>query len=231
MNNMVDLDNLQKTIGTKFKDTSLLRQAFIHRSFLNENKEEPFSNERLEFLGDSVLSILVSTELYKRYPHYPEGKLTNLRSLLVKGKTLSEIAKNLGLGNALQMSRGEEKSGGRENSSLLADTLEAILGAIYLDQGLPTAKKFLEKFLFPLISEVEKRQELADYKSELQELTQEKTKLSPVYKVIEEIGPDHDKTFKVAVSVHARQLAVGEGKSKQAAEQDAARLALKDKKI
>lgn len=221
-----DLKDLQEILAVKFNNPDLLDQALIHRSYLNENKNIGQSNERLEFLGDSVLSVLVSTELYKRFPHHPEGKLTSLRSLLVKAKTLAEMAIKLKLGKFLHMSHGEERSGGRDNPSLLADTLEAILGAIYLDSGLEAVKGVLESHLFPQITEVEKREELHDYKSNLQELIQERAKTSPLYKVLGEHGPDHDKTFSVGVYCSGDLLGVGEGKSKQTAEQEAAKKAI-----
>lgn len=223
---MADLTALEKIIGVTFSDKSLLEKALTHRSFLNENRALSESNEHLEFLGDSVLSIIVSTQLYRRFSSYPEGKLTNLRSLLVKSQTLGNLSRELGLGQFLYMSKGEERSGGRENLSLLADTFEAILGAMYLDSGLDSARKFLERHLFPLIPEIEKKEELMDYKSSLQEMTQDKEKLSPVYRVLSQSGPDHDKTFEVGAYLQDRQLGTGQGKSKQIAEQAAARHAL-----
>ena len=223
---MSDLDTLQKSLSLKFKNQNLLLTALTHRSFLNEDKKAKISNERLEFLGDSVLSILVSTELYNRFESFPEGKLTSLRSLLVKTKTLADLAHKLDLGSYLLMSKGEEKSGGRDNPSLLADTFEAVLGAIYLDAGIKTANDFLTKHLFPMITEVEQNSVLTDYKSALQEETQERSKQSPTYKVLTETGPDHEKTFTVGVYLTSELLASGQGRSKQEAEQNAAKLAL-----
>lgn len=223
----MDITKLENTLAIKFQNSQLLLTALTHRSYLNEDRKVRESNERLEFLGDSVLSLLVSTELYQRFSRYPEGKLTSLRSSLVRAKTLGELAKELALGEYLMMSKGEERSGGRENKSLLADTFEAVLGAVYLDQGLEAAKTFLSRHLFPLISEVEQRVELIDYKSLLQEKVQEETKISPLYKVLGERGPDHDKTFVVGVYTGERMLASGSGKSKQEAEQTAAHEALR----
>ncbi len=223
---MADLSALEDILKVKFKNNQLLEEALIHRSFLNENHEITASNERLEFLGDSVLSLVVSTELFHRFPDYPEGKLTSLRSLLVKSKTLGSVANKLHFGDFLLMSRGEQHSGGRTNRSLLADTFEAILGAIYLDQGLQTVRLFLEANLFPLIPKVEKQEDLQDYKSLLQERTQYQVKISPAYKVVAESGPDHDKIFRVGVFLDNTLLASGEGKSKQIAEQAAAKAAL-----
>lgn len=221
-----NVSKLAETLGVNFKNLELLSQALTHRSYLNENKGIRQSNERLEFLGDSVLSILTSVELFRKFPAYPEGQLTNLRSALVRAKTLSVLAKKLHLGEYLLMSRGEEKSGGRENESLLADTFEAVLGAVFLDSGLKTANAILSQYLFPKISELERQESIFDYKSKLQELTQQQTKVSPTYKVIGESGPDHDKIFKVAVMLGTKSLSEGTGKSKQEAEQSAAKLAL-----
>lgn len=220
------MSDFEKIIGIVFKDKQLLTTALTHRSYLNENKSAKESNERLEFLGDSVLSLLVSTELYRRYKDYPEGKLTSLRSALVRTKTLGDLASSLSYGKYLLMSKGEERGGGRENKSLLADTFEAVLGAIYLDQGFATAGEFLEKHLFPLISELENKEDLIDFKSSLQEKIQDKVKTSPIYKVMSESGPDHDKTFTVGVFCEDKLMANGQGKSKQEAEQNAARVAL-----
>ncbi len=217
---------LASILGITFNSPELLETALTHRSYLNENRQVKLSNERLEFLGDSVLSLIVSTKLYRDFDSYPEGKLTSLRSALVRAKTLAAVAQKLDLGRFLLVSRGEEASGGRENKSLLADTLEAIIGAIYLDQGLSVCEAFLTRVLFPLIPEIEKSSELMDYKSTLQEEIQEKFRLSPHYLVIEESGPDHAKLFKVGVFIKEKQLAEGQGKSKQEAEQEAARLAL-----
>lgn len=217
---------LEKTLGLKFKDPNFLQTALTHRSFLNESPDVNFSNERLEFLGDSVLSLLTSTELYNRFPSFPEGKLTNLRSSLVRTKTLADIAAKLNLGQYLRMSKGEEKSGGRQNISILADTFEAILGAIYLDQGLTSIKTLLAKHLFPKITVIESDTSIFDFKSRLQEVVQEKIKASPTYKVMSESGPDHDKIFTISVYLENKIAGTGTGKSKQEAEQTAAKDAL-----
>lgn len=209
-------------LGVKFNNLDLLTQALTHRSYLNENARVTVSNERLEFLGDSVLSLLTSQELFARFPLYPEGELTNMRSALVQTRTLAKIAKNLNLGESLLMSKGEERSGGRENISILADAFEAVLGAVFLDSGLETARLFLGKHLFPLIDTIQ----IYDFKSKLQELVQEKEKVAPTYQVVKETGPDHDKLFTVIVLAGRRELGQGEGKSKQEAEQEAARIAL-----
>ncbi len=224
------LSDLEKILGTKFHDPNLLNEALTHKSHLNEDAHTKESNERLEFLGDSVLSLLTSTELYKNFPSYPEGKLTNLRSILVRTQTLGKISLKLHLGEFLQMSKGEEHSGGRTNLSLLADTFEAVLGAMYLDSGLEIVKKFLEKNLFSQIEVLSSDKSVFDYKSHLQEVIQNSQRLAPTYHVTKEVGPDHAKTFTVAVLVGSKPLATGTGKSKQEAEQEAARIALEQEK-
>jgi len=219
-------DELQKNINITFKDPELLKLAFVHRSHLNEAKHIHTSNERLEFLGDSVLSLLTSHFLYKTYPNYPEGTLTNIRSSLVKTTSLSDISKSLGLGELLFLSHGEEASGGRTNQSLLADVFEALLGAIYLDQGIETARKFLEKYLFPNAERIIATKSYIDYKSLLQELIQQDSRVSPTYHVIKSEGPDHARTFWVEARAAESVLGSGSGKSKQEAEQAAALAAL-----
>lgn len=219
-------DDLQKTIGVQFTDVELLKQAFVHRSYLNEARHLKSSNERLEFLGDAVLSFLTSNFLYKTYPHYPEGILTNIRSSLVKTESLADVAKTIGLGNLLFLSRGEEDSGGRTNTSLLADCFEALLGAIYLDQGSKKANIFLQAHLFAKTAQIIEKKSYVDYKSLLQEIVQEHSKISPVYRVVKSEGPDHAKTFWVEAVVGQKAISQGLGKSKQEAEQAAARQAL-----
>ncbi|MBI4099750.1 ribonuclease III [Candidatus Microgenomates bacterium] len=223
---MTDAKILEKTLGITFVSKKLLTEALTHRSYLNEHRQVKYSNERLEFLGDSVLSVITSTELFRRFPGFPEGKLTSLRSSLVRAQTLAVVAKKLNLGAYLLMSHGEEKSGGRSNPGLLANTFEALLGAIYLDRGLPTAEVFLKAHLFSKIPAGPTISEVFDFKSKLQEVVQEKDRISPNYHVISETGPDHDKTFIVAVLSRKTELARASGKSKQEAEQEAARLAL-----
>jgi len=220
-------DDLQKSIGVTFKDPELLKSAFYHRSYLNEDRTIKKSNERLEFLGDSVLSLLTSLFLYTTYPGDPEGTLTNIRSSLVKTKSLCDVSKELGLGALLFLSKGEEESGGRNNQSLLADTFEALLGAIFLDQGLETANKFLETHLFVRVTDIVKNKSYIDFKSSLQEIIQEQSRISPMYRVTKSEGPDHAKTFWVDVVAGENTiLGSGVGKSKQEAESDAAKNAL-----
>lgn len=213
-----DLSNLINKPGLKL--------AFIHRSYLNESKTVTESNERLEFLGDSILSFLTSDFLFRSYPDLPEGELTNFRSAMVKTSTLASISKKLGLGGYLLLSKGEEEGGGRNNISILADTFEAFLGAIYIDQGLPTVKKILQSELFPILKKILEDKAYKDAKSTFQEVVQEETRISPVYKVLQEKGPDHAKEFTVGVYVGNTLWGKGTGKSKQEAETESAKAAL-----
>lgn len=210
----------------EFKNKKLLEQATTHRSFLNESKEKVGSNERLEFLGDSVLSLIVSTHLFENYPQFDEGKLTNLRSLLVNTKMLADLARELDLGAKLRLSKGEEESGGRSNQSILADTFEAILGAIYLDRGILEVEKFISATVLPRADEFIEKNMLKDPKSLLQEQIQSRKQGSPVYKVLEELGPAHAREFTIGVYVDDKLLGQGSGKSKQEAEEQAAQAAL-----
>lgn len=213
----------------KFKNKELLENAFIHRSYLNENpKWKLGSNERLEFLGDAVLEFITSEHLYKTYDQEPEGRLTAYRSSLVKTETLATLAKDLGFGKRLKLSRGEDDSGGRTSEYLLADTFEAFIGALYLDQGIPACREFLEETLFPKLDKIVETKAYQDYKSLLQEIAQEKQNFTPIYKVLDEWGPDHNKTFKVGVIIRGKQEGTGEGSSKQKAEVEAARDALEN---
>lgn len=210
----------------KFKNYHLFEQAFIHRSYLNEAKRKISSNERLEFLGDSIISFVVSEYLFKTYPDFDEGKLTNLRSLLVNTKTLAAIAKELDFGKLLKLSKGEEESKGRENLSLLADCFEAFIGALFLDQGITVTLDFLSKVLLAKAENFVQKKAFKDPKSLLQEKVQAKRLSSPIYKVIREVGPAHKKVFTVAVYVSGKKLGEGTGRSKQEAEESAAKQAL-----
>lgn len=218
-------EQIEKNIGIVFKDKALLHRAFTHRSYLNENRKEKESNERLEFLGDAVLEFIISEELYKKFPNQDEGHLTALRSKLVNTTSLAETAKEIGAGEALFLSKGEEQGGGRNNSSLLANTLEAIIGALFLDQGVETAKTFINKFISTKIPETVKKS-LKDPKSLLQEVVQANGLPTPTYKVISEEGPDHAKAFTVEVLIGKRSYAQGTGLSKKTATQFAAQKAL-----
>ncbi len=222
----MNFDKLESLLGFNFKNKNILHNAFIHRSYLNEAREHLTSNERLEFLGDSILSFIVSKYLYATFPDLPEGELTSLRSAIVKTKTLSHIAKELDLGTYLNLSKGEGQSNGRQNPSLLADTFEALLGAIFLDHGLIQVEKVIDMFLLPKLSIIIAQKAYKDAKSTLQEIVQEKTRTSPVYKVLKEIGPDHAKTFTIGVYLNDKLLGTGTGKSKQEGEQMAASNAL-----
>lgn len=224
----MSFDQLQKTIGVTFKNQELLKQAFYHRSYLNEARHIKESNERLEFLGDAILSYLTSEFLYSSYPQYPEGILTNIRSSIVKTTTLGKTAEDLGFGRLLFLSRGEEDSGGRKNISLLADSFESFLGALYLDQGIVKAKTFLMTYLFPQIDAIVKNKSYIDFKSYLQEIIQEQTKVSPLYEVTKSEGPDHDRTFYISVKSENVEIGKGKGKSKQEGEQSAAKNALEN---
>lgn len=213
-----------------FKNHALFEQAFIHRSYLNESKEKRESNERLEFLGDSILSFVISQMLFKKYPEFNEGILTNIRSLLVNTKTLAEIARSLDFGKFLLLSKGEEEAKGRENQSLLADSFESYIGALLLDQGLEIASEFILEQLTPKMEEIVAGKQFKDPKSLFQEQTQSFSHTSPVYKVMSEQGPSHAKIFTVGVFVKETMLGEGQGKSKQEAEEMAAKQALEKTK-
>lgn len=219
---------IEQKLGLKFNHPGLLRNAFTHRSYLNEHPgKELESNERLEFLGDAVLELIVSLLLYHELPGFPEGKLTNIRSLLVRTTTLAEFTSQLKLGEHLLMSKGEKELGGHENISLLANLFEAIIGAIYLDQGYEKAAEFGLPQLTPKLKEVIKKQSFKDAKSLFQEFIQEQQKITPEYRVIDEKGPDHAKTFTVSLRVGETEWATGQGRSKQEAEEGAAVYGLK----
>jgi ribonuclease-3 len=210
----------------EFNDPKLLELAFIHRSYLNEAKDVRESNERLEFLGDSILSFVVSYHLYKTYPDFDEGILTNLRSLVVNTKSLAKTAKKLEFGKHLMLSHGEEDSGGRENDSILANTFEAVIGSLFIDQGIESVRTFLFAVLIPQIEEYVQKKVFKDPKSLLQEYVQSKKQNSPLYKVLHEEGPAHAKRFTIGVFVGENKVGEGSGKSKQEAEERAAEQAL-----
>lgn len=218
---MTDIKKLKSLFG----DKELLTQALTHKSWVNENPGKRESNERLEFLGDAILEYIVSKELYKMFPKKEEGYLTALRANLVNTQSLFHIANKLGVGKELFLSKGEEEGGGRENPSLLANTTEAIMGALYLDSGERVIYEFLKKNLLSEIPSMVSKP-LKDAKSRLQELVQAKGLASPRYKVVKESGPDHRKEFIVEVKVGAKVFAKGTGKNKSLAEQDAANKAL-----
>lgn len=221
--------SIQRRLGTTFSDTGLLLQALTHTSFANENKREAFPhNERLEFLGDAVLDLVISDYLFRHYPDLLEGELTKARASVVCEPTLASRAGEIGLGDYLRLGRGEAASGGRERISILADAFEAVIGAIYLDQGLPAASRFVLSRLQDDLSTVERGEYAKDHKTLLQEFAQRGGDAKIVYEVTSETGPDHDKIFEVTVLVNADRLGSGSGKSKKEAEQQAACQALKN---
>jgi len=220
----MNYSNLEDKIGVKFKDLSLIEQAFTHRSFLNENRElDRGHNERLEFLGDAVLELVTTDFLYKKYPEKAEGDLTALRSALVNTNSISDVASELGFNDYLMLSRGESKDMGRARQYILANTFESVVGAIYLDQGYVAADKFIAAFLLPNVDGILAKGTHVDAKSKLQEVMQDKFSVTPVYESISAKGPDHDKTFVVSIEYANGKKAEGSGKSKQEAEQEAAR--------
>ena len=210
-----------------FKNKDLLQQAFIHRSYLNENRHKGLEhNERLEFLGDAVLELAVTDFLYHKYPQTAEGDLTAYRSALVNYVMMAEVAQSLGVNDLMLLSKGESRDTGRARQVILADAMEAIIGAIYLDSGYETAEQFVAKLLYSKIDEVVKNKLWLDSKTRLQEQAQERVSITPSYKILQEVGPDHDKKFIVGVYLKDELVAEGEGKSKQEAEQEAAKKAL-----
>lgn len=221
---MTKVESLKKL----FRDKSLFDQALTHRSWVNEHKGERTSNERLEFLGDAVLEFIVSKELFDKFPNKEEGYLTALRANLVNTVSLADLALKLNLGPFIHLSKGEEDGGGRTNTSLLADTVEAIIGATYIDRGVEDAEHFIAEYL---LKDLDKRAALPlkDPKSSLQEYVQSQSLPAPKYQVVEESGPDHNKKFVIEVMVNGEAWARGEGKSKSTAEQDAAGQALAKK--
>ena len=227
---MINFSNFEKKTKIIFKDKSLLQQAFIHRSYINENPSTSLShNERLEFLGDAVLELVVTDFLYKKYPSYTEGELTALRSALVNAVIISEIASNIGMNEYLLLSKGEAKDNGKARSYILANTYEAYIGALYLDQGIEVVGKFVHKTILPKTEEIVSKKLWRDAKSLVQEKAQEFVNVTPAYKVLHESGPDHDKHFTVGILFGSDLIAEGKGKSKQEAEQSAALNALKIK--
>lgn len=222
----INIEEFASKIKIEFKNPNLLRQVFVHRSYLNENIGFNLDhNERLEFLGDAVLELVITEYLYKNYPN-PEGELTNLRSALVKGSMLSAIAQELEMEKYLYLSRGETKSEGRSRQLILANTLEALIGAIYLDKGYKIAFGFLKTHLVKKLPEIINKKLYLDPKSHLQEVAQEQKGVTPVYRVLSEHGPDHAKSFIVGCYLNERLIGEGSGSSKQIAESAAASSAL-----
>ena len=224
---MADSAALPRTLGISFNDPSLLEQALVHSSYINENPGfAPASNERLEFLGDAVLDVIIAEKLYQDFPHFTEGEMTKLRAALVRRDTLARMARTIGLGDYLHLGKGEEVSGGRRKPANLAGALEAVIAAIFLDQGSAIASDFVLRLLNEELQKVVNEGAGVDYKSQLQELIQAKEQQTPNYRVVEAMGPDHDKRFTVEVRLGDTVLGRGSGKSKKMAETEAARSAL-----
>jgi ribonuclease-3 len=225
---MIQFSDFEEKTKIIFKDKNLIKQAFIHRSYINENPSIGLShNERLEFLGDAVLELVVTDFLYKKYPTYNEGDMTALRSALVNSVIIAEVASSLGMNDFLLLSKGEAKDTGKARQYILANTYEAYVGAVYLDQGYDQALDFIAKTLLIHTDEIVKKKLWRDAKSLVQEKAQEYVAFTPSYKVINETGPDHDKHFTIGIYFGADLIATGKGQSKQEAEQQAALNALK----
>ncbi len=228
---MIDFKKFEKKIGVKFNDLNLLKTAFTHRSYINEQKGSGLEhNERLEFLGDAVLELVTTRHLFDKFPEESEGVLTAYRSALVNTVSLLGVAEKLKVNNFLLLSKGEAKDTGRARTYIIANAVEAIIGAIYLDQGYDVAQKFIEQNFLCLTNEVVKKRLWEDAKSHFQEKAQEIVKITPTYKVLKEIGPDHDKRFRIGLFLGSELVAEGEGVSKQEAEQVAAKKALREKR-
>ena len=223
---MPDFAALQNILGVTFKNTSLLEQSLIHRSYLNETSDELLSNERLEFLGDALIGLAVADDLYQRFPELQEGDLTKLRAAVVCRDSLAEVARSLELGDYLHFGRGEEQGGGRKRDRNLACAFEALIGAVLLDGGYDVARALLLNLLRAAIDHAVDQLDAMDYKSKLQELIQLRQQVTPTYRVVKTAGPDHDREYSVEVVAGGLAIGMGSGKSKQQAEKDAARVAL-----
>lgn len=219
------MNSLEKRLNYEFKNIDLLKNALVHSSYANEIRGNVHSNERLEFLGDSVLSIIVSEHLYNKFPNMPEGELTRMRASLVCEKSLCEFSRELGIGNYLKLGKGEDKNGGRERDSILADAFEAVLAAVYLDGGMDAAKAHIMNTVLRDIKHCED-DTFKDYKTTLQEVIQRNPEESVSYILVNESGPDHNKSFTVEVHLNSNVIGKGTGKSKKQAEQMAAKQAL-----
>ena len=227
---MQDFSILEDRIGLTFKNKDLLKQAFCHRSYLNENPDFDLSHyERLEFLGDAVLELIVTEYLFKQYPEKPEGELTNWRASLVNAKQLTEAAEELKLNDFLFLSIGESKEIGKARRYILADVVESLIGAIYLDLGYEKSAEFIKKYIIKYLKEIIKEGSFRDAKSLFQEEAQERVNITPTYRVLKESGPDHNKIFIIGVYLRKELIAEGQGSSKQEGEDLAARAALEIK--
>lgn len=226
----IELSKLEKILGVEFIDKNYLLSAITHRSYLNEHKEATQEhNERLEFLGDAVLELVVTDYLYQKYPEKPEGELTAVRAALVNTVSLAESAQKLGLNDFMLMSKGEAKDTGRARQYILANAFESCIGAIYLDQGYDAAKKFIGEQLFNKTDKIVEKKLWQDAKSRFQELAQDKVSITPSYEMLSQEGPDHDRMFTIGVFLRDEKVAEGKGRSKQEAEQDAAEKAIETK--
>ncbi len=221
------MESLETKLNYKFNNIELLKNAIVHSSYANEVRGNTHSNERLEFLGDSVLSIIVAEHIYHRYPNMPEGELTRLRASLVCEKSLCAFSRELGIGDYLKLGKGEDKNGGRERDSILADAFEAVLAAIYLDGGMSAAQTHIINTVLRDLKHHNDEDAFKDYKTTLQEIIQRNPEESVTYILVEESGPDHNKQFTVAVKLNSNVIGQGSGKSKKQAEQMAAKQALK----
>ncbi|MBI2623322.1 MAG: ribonuclease III [Candidatus Liptonbacteria bacterium] len=229
--NNLDISAFEKAIGVLFENVDLYYAALTHRSYLNEEPGWPHGhNERLEYLGDAVLELAVSEALYKKFPDSPEGKLTLLRAALVNYQLLARIAEDMGLNKFILMSRGENRDIGKAREVILANAIEALIGAIYLDRGFEASREFIARFVLVRLDEIMRSGSYKDAKSELQELIQERKKLTPSYRVLEESGPAHERKFRIGVYFGDELIAEGEGMSKQEGEIEAARRALEKTK-
>lgn len=224
-----DLKEFEKTIGVTFKNQDHLKEATVHRSYLNEHPGFGINhNERLEFLGDAVLELVVTENLFFRFDN-PEGEMTNWRASLVNSKMLSKVAAKINLEDYILLSKGEQKDTGKARQFILANAVEAVIGAIYVDQGWEPSKKFIEKFMIVELEEILEKKLYVDPKSNFQELSQEKAGITPSYKVLSEVGPDHEKIFEVGVYLKTELVAKGKGTSKQEAQEDAAKNGIEEK--
>lgn len=223
---MNEIEKHARKLGLTFSNTELLLEALTHRSYLNENRDVPAHNERLEFLGDAVLELSATQFLFNRFPQKPEGDLTAYRAALVNTNSLSETAEALGFNDMLLLSRGERRDTGRARQIILANAFEAVLGALYLDQGFEAVDTFLHTHLYPKLDSILEKRAYQDAKSRFQEIAQERKGITPTYKTLSEEGPDHDRVFTVGVYLKDEEVALGTGKSKQEAEQSAASAAL-----
>ncbi len=224
---MASLEKLQEISGVAFRNPALLQQALLHSSFCHENPALAVaSNERLEFLGDAILGLIIAEKLYRNSPTLTEGEMTRLRSVLVRRETLARVARKMNLGEYQALGKGEEVGGGRDKPANLAAAFEAVIAAVYLDRGLAIAREFVLKWLGEELGEVVQRGGEINYKSQLQEVVQSRQQLIPSYRVVDAVGPDHDRRFTVEVVVGDTVLGRGSGKSKKAAEMEAARQAL-----